>query len=218
VEISDVAEDASDDLKQELGEKLNSVIELALARDTRDNIFEPTTGSRSVLDLSFAGLGGDTQFYRVVAEHGHFFPLPIFNWIFAARAVAGYASGWGGEEVPIFERFFLGGATSLRGQGTREVGPRDENGAVIGGTSELLFSAELLIPVFPRFRLVFFFDAGNAYGFGDSFDPTDLRLGAGGGFRFFSPLGPLRLELGYNLDRKSGEDAYQIHFAVGSPF
>jgi outer membrane protein insertion porin family len=218
VEISDVAEDASDDLKRELGTKLNSVVELALARDTRDNIFEPTQGSRSVVDLSFAGLGGDTRFYRAVAEHAHFFPLPIFNWIFAARGLIGYAHGWGGEEVPIFERFFLGGATTLRGQGTREVGPRDENGAVIGGTSEILFSTELLIPVFPRFRLVFFFDAGNAYGFGTDFDPTDLRLGVGGGFRFFSPLGPLRLEVGYNLDRQTGEDAYQIHFAVGSPF
>jgi outer membrane protein insertion porin family len=218
VDISDVAEDASDDLKQELGNKLNSVIELALARDTRDNFFEPTTGSRSVVDLSFAGLGGDTRFYRVVAEHGHFFPLPIFNWIFAARGLAGYSHGWGGEEVPIFERFFLGGGSTLRGQGTREVGPKDENGAVIGGTSELLASVELLIPVFPRFRLVFFFDVGNAYGFGDDFDPTDVRMGAGAGFRFFSPLGPLRLELGYNLDRKAGEDAYQIHFAVGSPF
>jgi outer membrane protein insertion porin family len=218
VDISDVAEDASDDLKRELGNKLNSVIEFALSRDTRDNFFEPTQGSRSVIDFSFAGLGGDTQFYRVVAEHGHFLPLPIFNWIFAVRGLIGYSHGWGGQEVPIFERFFLGGGSTLRGQGTREVGPKDENGAVIGGTSEILFSAELLIPVFPRFRLVFFFDAGNAYGFGDDFDPTDLRLGAGAGFRFFSPLGPLRLEVGYNLDRQAGEDAYQIHFAVGSPF
>jgi outer membrane protein insertion porin family len=218
VEITDVAEDASDDLKRELGTKLNSVVEFALSRDTRDNIFEPTRGSRSVVDLAVAGLGGDTRFYRVVAETAHFLPLPLFNWIFAARALAGYASGWGGEEVPIFERFFLGGGSTLRGQGTREVGPKDENGAVIGGTSEVLFSVELLIPVFPRFRLVAFFDAGNAYGFGQDFDPTDLRLGVGGGFRFFSPLGPLRLEVGYNLDRKSGEDAYQIHFAVGSPF
>ncbi len=218
VEISDVAESASDDLKRELGKKLNSVIEVALTRDSRDNIFEPTTGSRNTLELAFAGLGGDTRFYRVVGETGHFFPLPIFNWILSARALGGYVSGWGGEEVPIFERFFLGGATTLRGQKTRSVGPKDENGAVIGGTSEVLFSTELLIPVFPRFRLVFFFDAGNAYGFGDSFDPTNLRLGAGAGFRFFSPLGPLRLEVGYNLDRKPGEKDYQIHFAVGSPF
>lgn len=218
VDISDVAESSSDDLKREIGTKLNSVIELALSRDTRDNIFEPTTGSRTSLDAAFAGLGGDTQFYRVIGEHSQFFPLPIFNWVFAVRGLAGYIQGWGGQDAPIFERFFLGGATTLRGQKTRSVGPKDSRGAVIGGDTELLFSTELLIPVFPRFRVAFFFDAGNAYGFGKDFDPTDLRLGAGLGFRFFSPLGPLRLELGYNLDKQPGEKDYQIHFAVGSPF
>jgi outer membrane protein insertion porin family len=218
VTISDVSEEASDDLKRELGTKLNSVIELSLSRDTRDNYFEPTTGSRNVLDLAFAGLGGDTQYYRVVGESTWFFPLPIFNWVLGTRALAGVVEGWGGQEVPIFERFFLGGGTTLRGQRTRSVGPKDSTGAVIGGTSEILFSVELLIPVFPRFRLAFFFDAGNAYGFGTDFDPTDLRLGAGVGFRFFSPLGPLRLDLGYNLDKQPGEKAYQIHFAVGAPF
>jgi outer membrane protein insertion porin family len=218
VEITDVAENASDDLKREIGTKLNSVIEMTLNRDTRDNIFEPTTGSRSVIDSAFAGLGGDTQYYRIIGEHSHFFPLPFFNWVFAVRGLAGYVQGWGGQDVPIFERFFLGGATTLRGQKTRSVGPKDSRGAVIGGDTELLFSTELLIPVFPRFRLVFFFDAGNAYGFGKDFDPTDLRLGAGIGFRFFSPLGPLRLEIGYNLDKEPGEKSYQLHFAVGSPF
>ena len=63
-----------------------------------------------------------------------------------------------------------------------------------------------------------FFDAGNAYGFGKDFDPTDLRLGAGVGVRFFSPLGPLRLDLGYNLDKEPGEKDFQVHFTVGSPF
>ena len=61
-------------------------------------------------------------------------------------------------------------------------------------------------------------DAGNAYGFGTDFDPTNLRLGAGVGVRFFSPLGPLRLDLGYNIDREPGEKEYQVHFTVGSPF
>jgi outer membrane protein insertion porin family len=98
------------------------------------------------------------------------------------------------------------------------VGPTDSRGSVIGGTSEVLFSAEILIPVFPRFRLAFFFDTGNAFGFGTDFDPTNLRLGAGVGIRFFSPLGPLRLDWGYNLDRKPGESSSQVHFAVGSPF
>jgi len=218
VDITNVADTASEDLRKEEGKKLNSVIEFALTRDTRDNIFEPSRGSRNSVEFSFAGLGGDTQFYKVVGESAWFFPLPVFGLVWSVRGVAGVVEGWGGQEVPIFERFFLGGATTLRGQRTRSVAPKDAAGETIGGTSELLFNTELLIPVFPRFRIALFFDAGDAYGFGTDFDPTNLRLGAGGGVRVFSPLGPLRLDLGYNLDREPGEKEFQVHFTVGSPF
>ncbi len=218
VEISNVSEDATDELKKELGRKLNSVIEFGLNRDTRDNIFEPSSGSRNSIDVGFAGLGGDTRFYRIVGESAWFWPLPILNSVLGVRGLAGVVQGWGGNEVPIFERFFLGGVNTLRGQRTRSVAPKDANGKVIGGDKELLFTTELLIPVFPRFRIALFFDTGNAYGFGTDFDPTNVRLGAGAGIRFFSPLGPIRLDWGYNLDRKPGENSYQIHFAVGSPF
>lgn len=218
VEISNVSEDATDELKKELGRKLNSVIEFGLNRDTRDNIFEPSSGSRNSIDVGFAGLGGDTRFYRIVGESAWFWPLPILNSVLGVRGLAGVVQGWGGNEVPIFERFFLGGVNTLRGQRTRSVAPKDANGKVIGGDKELLFTTELLIPVFPRFRIALFFDTGNSYGFGTDFDPTNVRLGAGAGIRFFSPLGPIRLDWGYNLDRKPGENSYQIHFAVGSPF
>jgi outer membrane protein insertion porin family len=218
VDITDISPTASEDLKKEAGKKLNSVIETALIRDSRDNIFEPTKGSRNSLEFSFAGLGGDTQFYKFVAESGWYFPLPVFNLVWAVRGLFGMAEGWGGQEVPIFERFFLGGATTLRGQGTREVSPKDAAGERIGGDKELLFSTELLIPIVARFRVALFFDAGNAYGFGTDFDPTNLRLGAGAGIRFFSPLGPLRLDFGYNIDREPGEDEFQVHFTVGTPF
>jgi outer membrane protein insertion porin family len=217
VDITDIAATASEDLKQEEGKSLNSVIELTLARDTRDSIFEPSRGSRNSVDFAFA-VGGDTQFYKVVGESAWFVPLPVFNLVWAVRGLAGIVEGYGGEEVPIFERFFLGGATTLRGQRTRSVAPKDAQGETIGGTSELLFNTELLIPIFPRFRLALFFDAGNAYGFGTDFDPTDLRLAAGVGVRFFSPLGPMRLDLGYNLDRQPGEKEFQVNFTVGSPF
>jgi outer membrane protein insertion porin family len=218
VDITDVADTASEDLKKEQGKKLNSVIEFSVVRDTRDNIFEPTRGNRNSLEFMFAGLGGDTQFYKVVAESAWFVPLPLFNLVWAARGLFGIANGWGGQEVPIFERFFLGGATTLRGQRTRSVSPKDAAGEKIGGDKELVFNTELLIPIFPRFRLALFFDAGNAYGFGTDFDPTDLRYGAGVGVRFFSPLGPMRLDLGYNLDKQPGEKSFQVNFTVGSPF
>ncbi|HLF94748.1 MAG TPA: outer membrane protein assembly factor BamA [Planctomycetota bacterium] len=218
VKVTNISESASDDLKREAGRKLNSVVEFALVRDTRDNIFEPSSGSRNVIDVSFAGLGGDVQYYKLIAESAWYFPLPVFDLVFAVRGMAGIARGWGGQEVPIFSRFFLGGSSTLRGQRTRSVGPTDATGAVIGGDSQLLFNAELIIPIFPRFRVAFFLDAGNAYGFGTPFDPTNLRLGAGPGLRFFSPLGPIRLDYGFNLDRKPGEKTGYVQFTVGSPF
>ncbi|MBI2460962.1 MAG: BamA/TamA family outer membrane protein, partial [Candidatus Rokubacteria bacterium] len=101
---------------------------------------------------------------------------------------------------------------------TRSVSPRDETGARIGGDKELLFNADLLIPLIPRLRAALFFDAGNAYGFGEDFDPTDLRMAAGVGFRWFSPFGPVRVDYGFNLDREPGEKSAQFHFAIGSTF
>jgi outer membrane protein insertion porin family len=218
VTVSNVPVGAGIQIRSQEGTTLNSVIETVLTRDSRDNVFEPSRGSRNEVSFAFAGLGGDTQYYKVVGESAWFFPLPLFNLVFATRGLAGFIQGWGGEEVPIYERFFLGGATTLRGQRTRSVAPKDAFGNPIGGTSELLFNEELLIPVFPRFRLALFFDAGNAYGFGTNFDPTDLRYAAGAGVRFFSPLGPMRLDLGYNLDKQPGEKSFQVNFTVGSPF
>jgi outer membrane protein insertion porin family len=218
VTISNVPAGAGIQIRSQEGTTLNSVIETVLTRDSRDNVFEPNRGSRNEVSFAFAGLGGDTQYYKVVGESAWFFPLPLFNLVFATRGLAGFIQGWGGEEVPIYERFFLGGATTLRGQRTRSVAPKDAFGNPIGGTSEFLLNEELLIPVFPRFRLALFFDAGNAYGFGTDFDPTDLRYAAGVGVRFFSPLGPMRLDLGYNLDKQPGEKEFQVNFTVGSPF
>jgi outer membrane protein insertion porin family len=217
VDISNVPLD-DPTLQEQAGKTTNSSLQFTLTRDTRDNVFEPTRGNRQFVDGTFAGLGGDVRYWKVVAETAWFFPLPVLDLVFAARAQAGYVTGWGGEDVPIYERFFLGGATSLRGQETRSVGPKDSAGNVIGGTSELIVSAELLIPVFARFRLAVFFDAGNAYGYGTSFDPTDLRYTLGAGVRFFSPFGPLRLDYGYNLNKQPGEKTGQINFTVGAPF
>lgn len=220
VTIENVPDSAGDELKKELGTRLNSQVSVAMTRDSRDNVFEPTQGSRNTVDFTFSGLGGDVQFYRVIADSAWFFPLPLWDLVYSLRGQIGYARGWGGQELPLFERFFLGGATSLRGQKTRSVGPKDSTGEVIGGDTELLFNTELLIPIplVPHLRVALFFDAGNAYGFGVPFDPTDLRYAAGAGIRFNSPLGPMRLDYGFNLNKQPGEKTGQINFTVGAPF
>ncbi len=216
-EISDVASNASRVLLEQAGTTVTSLIGGALTRDSRDNVFAPTRGSRSSVALDVAGLGGDNRFVKTIGETTYFYPV-FWGTVLAARAEAGYGFGYSGKDFPLFERFYLGGPNSVRSRKSRTISPRDESGTLIGGDSELLFNVEHLVPVGFGIRLATFFDAGNAYGFGTKFDPLELRKAAGAGVRWESPFGPIRLDLGYNLDQKSGEKPYQFHFSVGTPF
>jgi outer membrane protein insertion porin family len=215
--ISDIASNASRVLLGQEGTTVTSLIGGALTRDSRDNVFATTRGSRSTLSFDVAGLGGDNRFVKTQGETTYFHPV-FWGTILAARAEVGYGFGYGGKDFPLFERFYLGGPNSVRSKKARTISPRDESGTLIGGDSELLFNLEHLVPVGFGIRLATFFDAGNAYGFGTDFDPLELRKAAGVGARWESPFGPIRFDLGYNLDRKSGEKPFQFHFSVGTPF
>lgn len=216
-EISEVSATASDFLKREEGASLTSLVQGAVTRDTRDNVFAPSTGGRVGLVTDVAGLGGDNKFLKTVGEASYFHPV-FWGTILAGRFEAGYGTGLGDESLPLFERFFLGGPNSIRGRKVRQVSPVDATGTRIGGKSEILFNLEHIIPVGFGIRLATFFDAGNVYRSARDFDPTDTREAAGIGFRWQSPFGPIRLDWGYNLDRRKGESASELHFFVGSPF
>ncbi|MBI4589037.1 MAG: outer membrane protein assembly factor BamA [Candidatus Rokubacteria bacterium] len=215
--ITDVAETASDTLKREEGTTLTSLVEGALTRDTRDNVFAPMTGSRASLVLDVAGLGGESKFMKIVGDLAYF--QPVFRGtILAGRVEGGYGFGFGEDELPLFERFFLGGPNSIRSRKFRQISPVDSSGARIGGTSEALLNLEYIVPVVYGIRVATFFDVGNVYGLTKDFDLTDTREAAGLGVRWQSPFGPIRLDWGYNLDRRKGESPSQFHFSVGSPF
>lgn len=164
-----------------------------------------------------AGLGGDNRFVKSVASTAWFFPLPA-DFVIGFNLEGGAVEGFGGKEVPIFERFFLGGPNTIRGLKVRSLSPTDETGAKIGGTSMFFGNVELTYPLIPHFRLAAFFDAGDVYGFGKGFAVEDIRKSAGLGFRWFSPVGPIRFDWGYNLDRKEGEKTLQFQFSIGGPF
>jgi outer membrane protein insertion porin family len=112
----------------------------------------------------------------------------------------------------------MGGPNTFRGVKFRRISPVDENGNRIGGTSELLGTVEYIIPLPFGFRLAAFFDIGNVYGFGTSFDITSTREAVGAGVRWQSPFGPIRVDYGVLVDREEGEDFGALHFSVGSPF
>lgn len=215
--ISDLTDDATQALRDEEGTRVTSLMSAALTRDSRDNVIAPTRGGAASLTLEFAGLGGDSEFVKTVGSVSYFKPIWL-NHILSGRAEAGYGFGWGEEPLPLFERFYLGGPSSIRGVKFRRISPRDESGTRIGGTSEVLGNVEYIVPLPLNIRLAGFFDVGNVYGFGTKFDLTDTREAAGAGVRWLSPFGPIRIDYGINLDRRKGEDFGAFHFSVGSPF
>jgi len=207
----------SPDLLEQKGTRVTSMVSGSISRDSRDNFQAPSRGGQTTVALDFAGLGGDSKFVRAIASTSYFKPI-WFNHILSGRAEAGYALGWSGREVPIFERFYLGGPNTLRGWKFRQITPIDATGFGIGGNSEVLGNVEYVIPLPFNIRLAGFMDVGNVYGFGTKFDLSDLRSDVGGGVRWLSPFGPLRLDYGVKLDRRKGEDFGAFQFSVGSPF
>ena len=215
--ITDIREVVSQSLLDEEGSRVTSLISGSLSRDSRDNLIATTRGSLATLTVDFAGLGGDSRFVKTTGLATYFRPVWL-NHIVSGRAQGGYGFGWSDDPLPLFERFYLGGPNSLRGVKFRKISPVDDSGTRIGGTSEVLASAEYIVPLPFNLRLATFFDIGNVYGFKTKFDITDTREAAGAGVRWLSPFGPIRVDYGINLDRKAGEDFGALHFSVGSPF
>jgi outer membrane protein insertion porin family len=187
------------------------------------------------VSVQFAGVGGDAEFLIVEGRSRWFYPFyksPAFGTFVAST---GGRVGWGvgqegrsGNEIPLFDRFFPGGINSVRGFRTRTLGPRepvyDLNNRIVdttpvGGSSQLVVNNELIFPIIEPLGLrgVFFFDMGNAFGHDQGLDLGELRYAAGWGFRWLSPIGPLRIEIGYPLDRKRGEKSSVFLFSFGAP-
>ena len=215
LKISDLGIDASELLRQQEGTSYTSSITPRIVWDSRDNQFDPSQGSVQSFEVTGAGLGGTNRFYKVVGSSTWYFPLPEGLSGFV-RGRFGVGNGYGGKELPASERFFLGGATTIRGFEFRDIGPQDANGDPLGGTSFLQFNLEVGRSLGRILRLVAFFDAGNVYNPGNQFDFGDLRRSAGVGFRLITPVGPIRLDYGFKLDRRRGESLGALGFLLGT--
>ncbi len=216
VTIYDVAEGASDIIKDQIGTRVTSSITPSIVRDSRDNFIDPSRGSRNSLYVTFAGIGGTNAFIKGVADSAWFFP--VGSTTISVRGRFGYATGIFGKELPLYERFYVGSIYTIRGLGFGEAGPRDDKGSVIGGTKELIFNLEYIFPIFSELRLkgVVFADAGNSY---DQDEPIGaLRYTSGFGIRWISPIGPIRIEWGYNINKKPGEGSSKLEFTFGTFF
>jgi outer membrane translocation and assembly module TamA len=128
--------------------------------------------------------------------------------------------------VPFYRRFFLGGASSLRGWGRFEVSPLSGFGFPIGGRPMLEGSSEVRLAVWGNLGAVAFVDFGNVWADAWGFDPGDLRYAAGPGLRYQTPIGPARLDVGYQLNPIEGllvngepeQRRFRLHFSIGQAF
>ncbi len=214
-----------------------SSITASISQNTTDYHLDPTTGMINNLSIEFAGLGGSNRFVRYLADSTYFHPA-FWDTVFSLHGSFGYIEGMG-REIPIDEKFYLGGINTLRGYAGRTVSPYvsstvfvpNINGvntggysdiyAFIGGDTEAYFNFEYKFPLVKDAGLkgVLFFDAGDSY---NGIDNIFSRIQASYGFgiRWSSPMGPLRLEYGIPLNPRSGIDksSGRIEFSIGSFF
>jgi outer membrane protein insertion porin family len=220
-DVYNIKPNASSTITEQEGVSITSSVSGALRRDTRDHNFDPSKGSDSLLSMEYAGgfLGGTNFFTKYRASSRVYF-TPWWKLTLMGHGRIGYIQAREDHLIPLAERFILGGINSVRGFKAYTIGPKDENGVVIGGDKELLFNLEAIFPLIPSLKIkgVVFFDAGNAFDVGEPYDLGKLRTSAGFEIRWISPVGPLRVAWGYNINPEEGEEQWNWDFSVGTLF
>jgi outer membrane protein insertion porin family len=190
------------------------------ARDSRDSLIYPMSGS---LHRSFAELGlpgGDLKYYKAQYQYQRYFPVGN-EYALMVNGEIGYGDGYSDTPIlPFFKNYYLGGVNSMRGYKTFTVGPKDSNGDPRGGSHKLLFNTEFLFP-FPgtgkdkSVRISAFFDAGMT---GERYQVSDFRYSTGMSVLWVSPFGPLKISVAAPFGDKPGDRKQPFQFTFGSTF
>lgn len=200
----------------------------SIVRDTRDDPFDPSSGSVNALAIEQAALllVSQEQFWKITAGSSWFHSLHrMLGGAISLRT--GVSNRFGetraarvGERLllPTTKRFFLGGRSSVRGYEEDTLGPIGIDGKPIGGNVMLVGNAELRIRLPKALGLVLFVDSGNVWANHQALRWTDLRTTAGAGLRYNTPVGPLRLDYGHKLNWRPGERHGTFHFTLGHAF
>lgn len=194
-------------------------VSTSLFYDTRDNPFDPQTGSINgiVLKLASAAFLSETEYVKGTLHSSWFVKLRK-KVVLACSLKAGSAYAFeGAKELPLIERFFLGGRTTVRGYSHDTLGPKGANNNPTGGNAFALVNVEFRFDVGKGFGLVTFVDAGNVWRLVDDVG-TELKYTAGAGFRYNTPVGPVRLDYGRKLKKEEGLSSGEVHFSFGHAF
>jgi outer membrane protein insertion porin family len=206
--------------KEDTGTLVISGIRPGLIYDTRDNPFEPRSGVIAGASFKFASAAflSETDFAKLILYANKYQSLSK-RVVLAVSLRGGVAQGLDKtRELPLVERFFLGGRTTVRGYEQDTLGPKGVNGTPTGGNAFVMGNLELRTDVGKGFGIVTFLDGGNVFKKANNLDITNLKYTAGVGLRYNTPVGPFRIDYGHKLNRERGESRGEIHFSLGHAF
>jgi len=223
VNVYNVAFDAPLNVRLQKGSSTTSAISVVPSIDTRNDYFNPRRGNRSSLFIQYAGgiLGGDNDFVKTIGQTSWFFPLPL-SMTLNLRGQLGVITPYGGQSwrnLPTYELFYVGGPGTVRGFEYGWAGPVDRlTDTPLGASKMWVINTELIFPLSREIGLrgAVFFDMGK--GFNQWQNALPARFGVGPGIRWFSPFGPINIDVGFNLNPKKGEKGHVIDFNAGSTF
>ena len=226
-EISNVDDTAINTILEQEGETfLESSVIPRLVYDSLNRPIFPTAGTYWSVGstISTSLLGGNVDVFSAEADFrqyhniGERFRIRILrDLVLSLRGNVRYVDSIKGE-VPAFRRLYATRRHTVRGFTSSDLGPKDMQGEAIGGFSSALGSAELTHPFIGPTQVAVFFDMGNIWDEDNAFDVGELRYGAGIGLRIVTPIGPMRLDIGYKLDRKQNERRREAHLGIGAAF
>ncbi len=227
-DIRNVGTDASPIVQREAGRRVTSMVSQILSYDTRDSTLDPTEGFVSRLTTDLAGAGGEAQYYRVKVGGTYYYPVAD-QWILSVLGETGYMHAWGGDTIRINERFYLGG-DNLRGFDDSGIGPRDMgtySTDALGGNRYWRASAQVDFPTgLPEdfgLRAHVFSDAGALWSLdekdvSDVADSSRMRLSAGAGIAWKSPMGPMSFDLAKPILKEDFDKLRQFRLSFGTKF
>jgi outer membrane protein insertion porin family len=219
VNIYSIPPEELETYKEEQGINVRRKLILSGERDTRSNIFIPLDGSFTQLYAEYVGgfMGGDNNFFKAGfswSRYNNLSKRKTLN-VLATRMKFGYAEELTHMDyVPTFDRFYMGGASTMRGYKENSMGPTDEGGAATGGKVMVLGNIEYRRALFWKFGYTIFVDAGNLWEDMKHINVKDFKLTSGLGIQFFTPVGPLRLDYGRQIPVKESPKTGRFHLSI----
>ncbi len=220
--LTDVISNPSQDILDSMEINITSAVKIGFARDTRNKFTDATSGSMHSFNVKYAGgiLSGDAEFTKFDASTNYYHALP-WDTSLHNKLAAGWAFANSSNKLPVFEKYYLGGINNIRGFKSGNISPVDPlTNEKVGGGKMWYYNLEWIFPLVEEAGLkgLLFFDAGNVYDEDTSWEFGTIKKSVGFGFRWLSPMGPLRLEWGYNLDPTPEEVQDSWDFSMGGSF